>query len=283
MDVSRRIISLLKRCRSFQALISQVGHGVTTRRGTPQHPSVYTTHATSQEYCTTHASIIPVMALVTTMFVTGSAAAAEEAEGSANSDPPPKDTRDYATAKWRIFTDRSRDLVNQKRFDEAEKLLQEAVVLAERGFGDGTPHVASAKQNLAELYRLRKEYGKAAPLYEDAIKILTENYGTKDIRVAFALHNIAGFYLAQYELEKAAHYYEQALQVKLAAVGPGHTETSNTLFHLAEVRWMQGNVETAIRLAKQSLGMWCAVMFVRVILCASCRHRNHYLYDKSSK
>ena len=159
----------------------------------------------------------------------------------------------YDTAQWRIYTDKARDLVREKDFQGAEKFLVRALDHAVKGFGAQDPHVASAKQNLAELYRLTKEYDKAAPLYDDAVAILMDNYGMKDIRVAFVLHNIAGFYVSQHRLEDAVKYYEQSLQVKLAAVGPGHTETSNTLFHLAEVKWMLGEWDAAMSLARKSI------------------------------
>eukprot|EP00890_Picochlorum_soloecismus_P006154 jgi/Picsp_1/653/NSC_00649-R1_kinesin light chain len=159
----------------------------------------------------------------------------------------------YDTAQWRIYTDKARDLVREKDLHGAERFLVQALDHAVKGFGAQDPHVASAKQNLAELYRLTKEYDKAAPLYDDAVRILMDNYGMKDMRVAFVLHNIAGFYVSQHKLEDAVKYYEQSLQVKLAAVGPGHAETSNTLFHLAEVKWMLGEWDAAIDLARKSI------------------------------
>lgn len=161
--------------------------------------------------------------------------------------------KEYHTAQWRVFTDQARDLVRQKKYDQAHAYLEKAVEKAVKGFGADDPHVASAKQNLAELYRLTKQYDKAAPLYDDAIHILMQHYGMSDIRVAFALHNIAGFYLAQHDLDKAEEYYQRSLQVKLAAVGPGHTETSSTLFHLSEVYWMKGEQEKAIEYGSKAV------------------------------
>mmetsp|Transcript_6649 Transcript_6649/g.13201 ORF Transcript_6649/g.13201 Transcript_6649/m.13201 type:complete len:501 (+) Transcript_6649:35-1537(+) len=162
-------------------------------------------------------------------------------------------TKEYHTAQWRVYTDQARDLVRQKEYDQAQAYLEKAVEKAVKGFGADDPHVASAKQNLAELYRLTKQYDKAAPLYDDAIQILMQHYGMSDIRVAFALHNIAGFYLAQQALDKAEEYYQRSLQVKLAAVGPGHTETSSTLFHLSEVYWMQGDQDKAIEYGSKAV------------------------------
>lgn len=165
---------------------------------------------------------------------------------------PPSSTND-GTAQWRIFTDIARDLAREGKQDEAERYLKRALEAAKLGFGPTDPHVASACQNLAEMYRLRKKYDLAGPLYDQALAILGDTYGPKDIRVAFALHNVAGYYFSQRDWHKAAQYYEQALQVKLASVGPGHAETSNTMFHLAEVRWAQGRRREALDLAAKSL------------------------------
>ena len=165
---------------------------------------------------------------------------------------PTFSTRD-ATARWRIYTDRARDLVRQGKMFEAERFLKQALEDAKLGFGTDDPHMASACQNLAELYRLMHRYDEAFPLYEESLKILGKAYGTKDIRLAFALHNVAGLYLAQGKLEKASEFYEQSLRVKEASVGPGHTETANTKFHLAEVRWAQGKREEGIRLARAAV------------------------------
>lgn len=159
----------------------------------------------------------------------------------------------YDTAQWRVYTDRARELVHKHAYEQAEQFLEKALRHAEKGFGADDPHVASAKQNLAELYRLTKCYEKAAPLYDDALKILKETYGMKDIRVAFALHNVAGFYMVQRKYAKAEEYYLQSLRVKLDAVGPGHTETSSTMFHLSELYWLQHKHDMAVEYGIKAL------------------------------
>ena len=152
-----------------------------------------------------------------------------------------------------MFTDIARDLVHAGRRTDAEAYLQKALEAAKRGFGESDPHVASAYQNLAELYRLQKQYHLAGPLYDQALAILGDAYGPRDIRVAFALHNVAGYYFSQRDWDKASQYYEQALAVKVASVGPGHMETANTEFHLAEVRWAQKRYKEAIQLGQKAL------------------------------
>ncbi|XP_043696154.1 uncharacterized protein LOC122646632 isoform X2 [Telopea speciosissima] len=117
------------------------------------------------------------------------------------------------TSKWRVFTDNARDLFLQGKLDEAERYFLLALQEAKQGFGDRDPHVASACNNLAELYRVKKLFDKAEPLYLEAINILEESFGPEDIRVGAALHNLGQYYLVQRKLEEARTCYERALKV----------------------------------------------------------------------
>nr|XP_009785979.1 PREDICTED: uncharacterized protein LOC104234162 isoform X2 [Nicotiana sylvestris]XP_016453499.1 PREDICTED: uncharacterized protein LOC107777859 isoform X2 [Nicotiana tabacum] len=112
------------------------------------------------------------------------------------------------TSKWRVFTDSGRDLFLQGKLEEAEKLFLSALQEAKEGFGDRDPHVASAYNNLAELYRVKKAFNKAEPMYLEAIIILEESFGQDDVRVGAALHNLGQFYLMQRKLEQARGVYE---------------------------------------------------------------------------
>ncbi|KAH9675479.1 tetratricopeptide repeat (TPR)-like superfamily protein [Citrus sinensis] len=100
------------------------------------------------------------------------------------------------TSKWR------------GKLAEAEKLFLSALQEAKEGFGERDPHVASACNNLAELYRVKKAFDKAEPLYLEAIKILQESFGPEDIRIGVAFHNLGQFYLVQRKLEDARTCYE---------------------------------------------------------------------------
>uniref|UniRef100_A0A0R0F4G5 MalT-like TPR region domain-containing protein n=1 Tax=Glycine max TaxID=3847 RepID=A0A0R0F4G5_SOYBN len=112
------------------------------------------------------------------------------------------------TAKWRVFTDKAREFFLQGKLDEAEKLFLSAIEEAKEGFGEKDPHVASACNNLAELYRVKKAFDKAEPLYLEAINILEESFGPDDVRVGVAVHNLGQFYLGQRKLEEARVSYE---------------------------------------------------------------------------
>ena len=55
----------------------------------------------------------------------------------------------------------------QKKLVEAEQYLKQALAEAKKGFGADDPHVAGACNNLAELYRLKKDFTKAEALYQE--------------------------------------------------------------------------------------------------------------------
>ncbi|RYR18353.1 hypothetical protein Ahy_B03g062969 isoform C [Arachis hypogaea] len=137
------------------------------------------------------------------------------------------------TAKWR------------GQLDAAEKLFLAALQEAKEGFGPRDPHVASSCNNLAELYRIKKDFAKAEPLYLEAIDILEEAFGPDDIRVGAAAHNLGQFYLGQRKLEKARVSYERALKIKRRVLGYGHSECADTMYHLGVVLYFQGKERDA--------------------------------------
>eukprot|EP00250_Pteridium_aquilinum_P003374 c13688_g1_i1 orf=98-1870(+) len=157
------------------------------------------------------------------------------------------------TAKWRIFTDKARDLCSQGSFENAEKFFRKALEEAKLGFGEQDPHVASCYNNLAELFRMKKEYDKAEPLYLEAVHRLRQGSGVEDGSVGFALHNLGGFYLLQRKLKQAQGCYEEALKIKGRALGLDHPEYANTMFHLGEVIRLQGHVNDGLALIKDSI------------------------------
>ena len=60
----------------------------------------------------------------------------------------------------------------QKKLGEAETYLKQALEEAKEGFGADDPHVAGACNNLAELYRLKKDFSKAEALYQEVCVLL---------------------------------------------------------------------------------------------------------------
>eukprot|EP00899_Mesostigma_viride_P000863 jgi/Mesvir1/10778/Mv13837-RA.2 len=153
------------------------------------------------------------------------------------------------TARWRVFTDMGKDMFSQGRLPEAEEYLLKAVEESKAGFGENAPHVASSLNNLAELYRLMRDYERAEPLYLECLVRMEAAMGPAHASVGTALHNLASLYLLKGDVPKAREAYE----VKQDSVGQGHPEYASTLFHLAEVVRLQGSGEDALPLMKRSI------------------------------
>ncbi|CAL1413378.1 unnamed protein product [Linum trigynum] len=153
------------------------------------------------------------------------------------------------TSKWRVFTDNGREFFLQGKLDNAETLFLSALKEAKEGFGEKDPHVASACNNLAELYRVQKEFSKAEPLYLEAIKILEESFGPEDIRVGAALHNMGQFYLAQRKWEEASKCYE----IKGRVLGFNNPDYADTMYHLGTVIFLMGKQADAEVLIQDSI------------------------------
>ncbi|PIA28462.1 hypothetical protein AQUCO_06900023v1 [Aquilegia coerulea] len=157
------------------------------------------------------------------------------------------------TIKWRIYTDNGKNLSMQGKLEEAERYFVLALQEANEGFGEKEPHVASACNNLAELYRVKKEFHKAEPLYLEAVKILEESYGPDDVRVAAAFHNLGQFYLVQRKLREAHMYYEKALKIKGRVLGHGHPDYADTMYHLGTVMYLEGKERDSETLIQNSI------------------------------
>ncbi|KAL3527446.1 hypothetical protein ACH5RR_012102 [Cinchona calisaya] len=157
------------------------------------------------------------------------------------------------TSKWRVFTDTGRDFFLQGKLEEAERFFLSALQEAREGFSNRDPHVASACNNLAELYRVKKEFDKAEPLYLEAISILEESFGPDDIRVGAALHNLGQFYLVRRKFEQARACYERALKIKRRVLGEGHPDYADTMYHLGTVMNLEGKEKDAEALVRDSV------------------------------
>ncbi|CAN6242335.1 unnamed protein product [Urochloa humidicola] len=180
------------------------------------------------------------------------AASSEQAEGSATGLQRIEDgsvVSNEHTVKWRIFTDNGRDFFQKRQLDEAEKLFQAALIEAKEGFGLRDPHVASALNNLAEFYRLKKEYEKAELLYLEAIEILEESFESDDIRVGTALHSLGICYHLQHKFAQAQTCYE----IEGRVMGSGHPEYASTMYLLAKVLSLQGKRRDAESLTEESI------------------------------
>ena len=158
-----------------------------------------------------------------------------------------------ATAQWRVYTDIARDLSSRGEHEEAGKYLRRALKEAQEGFGKDDPHVAAARNNLAELYRLQRRWDEAERLYEDAARALERHFGPSHPAAATAVHNLGGCKLARGDYRGAYAAYAAAAKKKADALGASHPDYAQTLFHMAEAKRAGGEPEACASLLERSV------------------------------
>jgi tetratricopeptide (TPR) repeat protein len=154
-------------------------------------------------------------------------------------------------------------LKSEARFDEAERLCQEALIvfsmLEEIGW-EGNAHwqlgMTNCLINLAGLLEMQGNHKEAKPLYMRALKIQeepAEPLGPRaGLAIATTLDNLAGLLVGQNQYGEAEAFYRRALKLQGEELGDSHPDTARSLHNLAvllSVRGEYGKAKSLHRLA----------------------------------
>ncbi len=131
-----------------------------------------------------------------------------------------------------VYSATGRYLLKQSRLLEARPILERALALAKRLFGDGHPRVSDAVNNLARVLQRLGDYAAAADHFDQALSIDRQAYGAADPRVAAVSNNFATCLLATGDFANAAVHFEHALAVYEEQYGPDHPKVASVLNNL---------------------------------------------------
>ncbi|KXZ45300.1 hypothetical protein GPECTOR_56g396 [Gonium pectorale] len=139
------------------------------------------------------------------------------------------------TAKMTLARNAALEFYNAGKYAQAEAKFREAVAEAQLGFEPGDPHIASAKNNLAEFLRNTGRWDEAERLYKEALDLLERNFGEKHWLFVSALHNLALSYESRGQLDAARSAMERVVALRLAMFGPRHFLYADSLFALGHM------------------------------------------------
>jgi serine/threonine-protein kinase len=128
---------------------------------------------------------------------------------------------------------------------EAEPLLEEALNLRRRSYGERHVLVAESLHNLASLKRQQSKREEAEVLIRRAIDIERKAFPSGHRDLARGLNNLASLLLARRQLEEAEHLARESLEMKRRLFGEDHLEVAFTLNTLASVMRRRGGLEEA--------------------------------------
>jgi tetratricopeptide (TPR) repeat protein len=143
--------------------------------------------------------------------------------------------------EWRVDSEEAAHLLNQVgfyynlrgRYEEAEHLLERALIIWEKTLGAAHPNVATTLNNLAGLYDRQGRYKEGEPLYKQALGIWEKVLGPDHFDVAACLNNLAMLYYNQANYEEAEHLFERSLDIWERELGPDHPTVAQSLNNLA--------------------------------------------------
>jgi tetratricopeptide (TPR) repeat protein len=123
----------------------------------------------------------------------------------------------------------------QRRFAEAEPILQRAVTVKENVLGPDHPDFARALLDLGTLYRLKNEHAKAEPPIRRAVAILEKALGPEHPEVAGNLTNLGGRLRDQGKFAEAEPILKRALTIREKILPRNHPDVVRSMLGLANL------------------------------------------------
>jgi serine/threonine protein kinase len=126
---------------------------------------------------------------------------------------------------------------HQGKLAEAEKLLKEAVDAWTTTVLKDGPSAALANIDLAEVYRMQKNYKAAAEAYKTAEQLKEDELGQYNQELPRYLLNLAWLYEKSGDFAEAEPLYKKAWSISEKARGPKNPEISIILNRYSDLLW----------------------------------------------
>jgi CHAT domain-containing protein len=139
------------------------------------------------------------------------------------------------------------------QYDEAQPLIERALMIREKALGPEHPDLAVSLFQVATIYTKKGDYAKAEPFYNRALAI-REN-GPEDPLLAFILENFATLYSERGNYSKAEPLYERSLNILEKIFGAEHFNVAIALNDLATLHVRRGDVDKAEPLFRRALAI----------------------------
>jgi TonB family protein len=117
------------------------------------------------------------------------------------------------------------------------------------------PQIASALNNLGELYTAKKDHKAAIQVYLRVLQIHEEVFGREDVNLAFTLDRLAVLYYAAGNFKETEAAYKRMLVLREKAHGSDSAEVAQSLFTLGEFYRARRELALALDSYKRSLNL----------------------------
>lgn len=147
-------------------------------------------------------------------------------------------------------------LFNQGNYDEALPLAKRVLLIREKLLPRTDPQIASALNNLGELYTAKKDYKAAIEVYLRVLQIHEELFGREDVNLVFTLERLAVLHYGAGRFNEAEAAYKRILALREKTNGPESAEVAQSLYTLGEFYRARKQLELAVDSYKRSLNLY---------------------------
>ena len=140
-------------------------------------------------------------------------------------------------------------------FDDARKLAEKGLAIAEKRFGPDNVHVARWLTQLGLTYRAEGRYTAAEPHLKRALAIYEKAAGPDAAEAGESMGDLGGLYADEGRLAEAEPLLKRALAIAEKTRGPEHGGTATALTNLGVLYISQGRLTEAEPLLKRALAI----------------------------
>ncbi len=137
--------------------------------------------------------------------------------------------------KWNELNQQVVKLHQEGKYTEATVIAEKSLEVAEKTFGSDNANVATALNNLAELYRWQGKYSEAEALYKRSLTIREKALAPDHPDVATSLNNLAELYRSQGKYSGAEALHKRSLEIMERRLGPAHPDVARFLSNQAQM------------------------------------------------
>jgi hypothetical protein len=123
----------------------------------------------------------------------------------------------------------------EKRFDESEKLLKQALTANRVEFGADSLETTLAMRQLAEVYASQGKVDASAVLLKRVIQICAKLQGPADVQTMLARNDLAQVYLLEKKPALAKSILVESLKACETKLGKSHPSTQSVRLKLANL------------------------------------------------
>ncbi|KAH8696259.1 hypothetical protein BGW36DRAFT_321293 [Talaromyces proteolyticus] len=163
----------------------------------------------------------------------------------------------YINFLWKV----GRCLDSDGRYNEAEMLFKDVVMLRQQGYGDTHVYTLASIADLASTYWNQGRWKEAEELEIQVMETRKQVQGPEHPDTLTSIANLASTYRNQGQWKKAEKLEMQVIETRKQVLEPEHPKILNSMENLASTYWNQGRWKEAeeldvqvMKIRKQRLG-----------------------------